>query len=76
MPIYCAYDSCDVWSHPEYFEVDDCYRQIHVAGCPPDAFTEDGQLWGNPLYRYDVMKKTAILGGSNESIKWVNYLMS
>ena len=57
MPIYCAYDSCDVWSHPEYFEVDDCYRQIHVAGCPPDAFTEDGQLWGNPLYRYDVMKK-------------------
>ena len=57
MPIYCAYDSCDVWSHPEVFEVDSNYRQINVAGCPPDDFTADGQLWGNPLYRYDLMKK-------------------
>ena len=53
MPIYCAYDSCDVWSHPEVYEVDSNYRQINVAGCPPDAFSDDGQLWGNPLYRYD-----------------------
>lgn len=57
MPIYCAYDSCDVWSAPKYFEVDSNLRQINVAGCPPDAFTSDGQLWGNPLYCYDVMKK-------------------
>ncbi len=57
LPIYCAYDSVDVWSHPQYFEVNERYEQIRVAGCPPDAFTEDGQLWGNPLYRYDVMKK-------------------
>jgi len=57
MPIYCAYDSCDVWSHPEVYEVDSNYRQINVAGCPPDAFSDDGQLWGNPLYRYDLMKK-------------------
>lgn len=57
MPIYCAYDSCDVWSNPKYFELDSNLRLLNVAGCPPDAFTEDGQLWGNPLYCYDVMKK-------------------
>lgn len=57
IPIYCAYDSCDVWSNPKYFEVDSNLKQINVAGCPPDAFSEDGQLWGNPLYCYDVMKK-------------------
>lgn len=57
MPIYCAYDSADVWCHKHYFEVDEKLELIRVAGCPPDAFTEDGQLWGNPLYRYDVMKK-------------------
>lgn len=57
MPIYCAYDSADVWANPELFELDNNLNPINVAGCPPDQFTEDGQLWGNPLYNYDIMKK-------------------
>lgn len=56
-PIYVAYDSSDVWSLPQYFQLDDERKPIRVAGCPPDAFSETGQLWGNPLYNYDVMKE-------------------
>lgn len=56
MPIYCAYDSSDVWSNPSDFQLDLELKPTFVAGCPPDAFTEDGQLWGNPLYNYDKMK--------------------
>ena len=55
VPIYVPYDSCDVWSSPELFQMDEKMNPIDVAGCPPDAFTEDGQLWGNPLYRWDKM---------------------
>lgn len=55
LPIYVALDSADVWSAPEYFELDEERRPIEVAGCPPDAFTADGQLWGNPLYRWEKM---------------------
>lgn len=57
IPIYVAMDSADVWSNPELFLLDEEYKPVEVAGCPPDAFTEDGQLWGNPLYRWDVMQK-------------------
>ncbi len=57
VPIYVPYDSADVWSNPEYFQLDEDMHPTAVAGVPPDAFTEDGQLWGNPLYRWDVMKK-------------------
>lgn len=57
MPIYCAYDSCDVWSNPNYFQLDDRLEPTFVAGCPPDQFSEGGQLWGNPLYNYEVMEK-------------------
>ncbi len=56
MPIYAAYDSADVWSNPSYFYLDEDLKPIKVAGCPPDGFTADGQLWGNPLYRWDKMK--------------------
>lgn len=56
LPIYVALDSADVWSSPEQFMLDDDIRPIEVAGCPPDAFSEDGQLWGNPLYNWDYMK--------------------
>ena len=55
MPIYTAYDSADVWSNTRLFELDKSLTPINVAGCPPDAFSEDGQRWGNPLYRWDVM---------------------
>ena len=57
MPIYCAYDSADVWANPNYFELDPYLRPINVSGCPPDFFSPLGQLWGNPLYRWDRMKE-------------------
>lgn len=58
IPIYVAYDSADAWASPELFEFDEELAPVAVAGCPPDAFSADGQLWGNPLYRWDVHKKT------------------
>ena len=58
VPIYVPYDSVEVWSSPELFQLDETLTPTAVAGCPPDAFTEDGQLWGNPLYRWDVLQKT------------------
>ncbi len=58
MPIYVAYDSSDVWSNPEMFYLNEKLAPIEVAGCPPDAFSEDGQLWGNPLYNWDYMKNS------------------
>ena len=57
VPIYVPLDSVEVWSNPELFELDQDLNPTAVAGCPPDGFTEDGQLWGNPLYRWDVHEK-------------------
>ena len=57
LPIYVALDSADVWSSPEQFELNEDMTPTAVAGCPPDVFSEDGQLWGNPLYRWDYMKQ-------------------
>ncbi len=65
VPIYVPYDSADVWSNPEYFQLDEDFQPTEVAGVPPDAFTEDGQLWGNPLYRWDEMKKDGYLWWMN-----------
>ncbi len=56
VPIYVPYDSADVWTAPELFQLDETLTPTNVAGAPPDYFSEDGQLWGNPLYRWDVMK--------------------
>ena len=53
IPIYVAYDSADVWAHPNLFQLGEDCRQTAVAGCPPDAFSADGQVWGTPLYRWD-----------------------
>ncbi len=58
IPIYVAFDSADTWSHPELFEFDKNGYPTVVAGCPPDAFSATGQLWGNPIYRWDYHKKT------------------
>lgn len=52
IPIYVAYDSADVWAHPELFQLDENKLPVAVAGCPPDGFSADGQLWGNPLYQW------------------------
>ena len=58
IPIYVAYDSADVWAHPELFQLDESGQPTAVAGCPPDGFSATGQLWGNPLYRWDYHKET------------------
>ena len=57
MPLYLAYDSADVWANPSDFLLDENLNPKAVAGVPPDYFSEDGQLWGNPLYDYQNMKK-------------------
>lgn len=57
MPIYVAHDSMDVWAAPEQFLLDDQYNPVVVAGCPPDGFSPDGQLWGNPIYNWDLMER-------------------
>ena len=53
MPIYIAHDSADAWANRELLRIDEDGRPDHVAGVPPDYFSEDGQLWGNPLYDWD-----------------------
>ena len=57
MPIYVAEDSADTWTHPEVFQLDKNRLPVRVAGVPPDIFSADGQLWGNPLYRWDYLEK-------------------
>ncbi len=57
MPIYVAYDSADVWADKRQFQLDQYGKPTAVAGCPPDYFAENGQLWGNPLYDWDYMKE-------------------
>ena len=57
LPIYVSADSSDVWANPEQFALDENLRPIEVAGCPPDAFSKDGQLWGNPVYNWQHIKK-------------------
>ena len=58
MPIYVSPDGSDVWAQPEMFQLDDQNRPVQIAGCPPDGFSADGQVWGNPLYRWDYHKAT------------------
>lgn len=57
IPIFVAYDSADVWAHPGLFYLDEDGKSTVVAGVPPDYFSATGQLWGNPLYRWDVLKQ-------------------
>lgn len=64
IPIYVAGDSADVWSDSRQFLLDEENNPIEVAGCPPDGFTEDGQLWGNPLFRWEYIEK-------NEFAWWI-----
>ncbi len=57
IPIYVSYDSCDVWSNPDIFMLNAKKEPILVAGCPPDAFSKTGQLWGNPVYNWPILEK-------------------
>lgn len=58
MPIYVSADSVEVWTQPELFKLTENRRPQAVAGCPPDAFSEDGQLWGNPIYDWSYHRET------------------
>lgn len=62
IPIYVAEDSSDVWANTRLFMLDDNLVPTNVAGCPPDAFSDTGQLWGNPIYNWEVHKE--------EKFKW------
>ncbi len=57
VPIYVSGDSADVWANPDQFQLDENGLPTEVAGCPPDGFSADGQLWGNPLFNWDRMKQ-------------------
>ena len=57
LPFYVSLDSADAWSHPEVFQMDEELAPKVVAGCPPDAFSATGQLWGNPIYDWDALKE-------------------
>ncbi len=72
LPIYVSLDGVDAWSHPELFQLDEDRYPKEVAGCPPDGFSADGQLWGNPLYDWDYMEKD----GYSWWIKRIEYLCS
>lgn len=65
IPIYVAGDSCDVWANHKMFLLDEERVPLRVAGCPPDYFSETGQLWGNPLYDWEYLDK-------NNYIWWIN----
>ncbi|CAG0939139.1 partial 4-alpha-glucanotransferase, partial [Candidatus Brocadiaceae bacterium] len=58
IPIYVTYDSADVWAKPEIFKLDNAKKPMLVAGVPPDYFSATGQLWGNPVYDWDILKET------------------
>lgn len=58
VPIYTSPDGADVWANPELFELDEKHMPTRIAGCPPDSFNEDGQVWGNPLYCWEYHKAT------------------
>ena len=58
IPIYVAFDSADTWANPELFRLDEDGFPTAVAGCPPDAFSKTGQLWGNPLYDWEYHART------------------
>ena len=58
IPIYVSPDGSDVWAHPEMFQLDKDNKSTQIAGCPPDSFSADGQVWGNPLYRWDYHRAT------------------
>jgi 4-alpha-glucanotransferase len=55
VPFYVALDSAEVWAHPDLFRLDEQGRPLKIAGVPPDYFSATGQLWGNPIYRWDVL---------------------
>ena len=58
LPFFVSPDSSDVWAHPEFFLLDERRQPRFVAGVPPDYFSAEGQLWGNPVYNWDALRST------------------
>lgn len=77
MPFYTSADSADVWSQPQFFQLDAQRRPTHAAGVPPDYFSKSGQLWGNPLYDWEAMAADGYgwwirrIGGMERLFDWV-----
>ena len=69
VPFYLSADSAEVYYHPELFQLDEDGRLAAVAGVPPDAFTADGQFWGNPLYDWEG-NRPAVFAFWKERIQW------
>ena len=74
IPIYVSFDSTDVWVHPELFQLDENNHQTTMAGCPPDAFSADGQIWGTPLYRWEKHRENGY--GWWMARLWMNFQQS
>ena len=77
IPIFIAYDSADLWANRELFTVDDKGKLENIAGVPPDYFSPTGQLWGNPLYKWEVMEKDGFtwwLSRIKQMLKLVDYI--
>lgn len=77
IPLYLAYDSVEVWKYPELFDLNAKKEMNNVAGCPPDGFSEDGQLWGNPVYNWELMRKDGYSWWKNrikEALEFVDVL--
>jgi 4-alpha-glucanotransferase len=77
MPYYVAGDSSDTWSAPHLFELDEQGNPLRLAGVPPDYFSDTGQLWGNPLYRWDIMRRDCYawwIRRIRKSLEFVDYL--
>ncbi|MDD4033853.1 MAG: 4-alpha-glucanotransferase [Candidatus Cloacimonetes bacterium] len=58
LPLYLSYESSEVWAHQEWFDLDEAGNRLSVAGVPPDAFSESGQLWGNPIYKWELIQES------------------
>ena len=69
LPLYCALDSVDVWENPSIFKLNADFTPVKVAGVPPDYFCENGQLWGNPVYDYDALKKDGFSWWKNRILR-------
>ena len=77
MPIYVSPNSADVWSNPKLFKVDEELKATRIAGCPPDAYAKEGQLWGNPVYDWEYHRKTGYkwwISRIKHSLKMVDVL--
>lgn len=74
IPIYVAHDSADVWANPENFALDEKGYAAQMAGVPPDYFSETGQLWGNPVYDWDYLKKTNFVWWIDRFEALLNYV--